>query len=390
MIDAKSLCADYLAHLQFEKCYSVQTVSAYRRDIEALLTLANDTPIDKLQTLDIRRFAATLHSRGLSGRSIGRMLSAWRSWYRWMLARRLVSANPVTGVKAPKYAKGLPAVYSPDEMSKLLDGTGNDRVNWQTALSVQPDTESTFTASAPQKNSYPHYSDKKHASENAPDRPEPLLIRDLAIAELFYSTGLRLSELASLNISSVGAPTTASNTVSTEQTELQAVDTDEPSTHYSEYKQKGSDKTKNVIDLDNDQLTVMGKGGKMRLAFIGKQAKEAILAYLPIRNRWANAGETALFVSRRGSRMTVRSIQLRLLALSQRRNLDSPLHPHMLRHSFASHVLQSSGDLRAVQELLGHSSIASTQVYTHLDFQALAKVYDETHPRAKKNIHKEK
>ena len=302
-MDTTAAVTDFLSYLQDQKRYSAQTVKAYRRDIGTLVVLAQNTPLDSLTIADMRRFTASLHARGLSGRTIARMLSAWRSLYRWLVKTRRLKTNPVETVKAPKFVKALPAIYSPDEMNQLL--TVSDM------------------------------------SDN------PVLLRDIAIVELFYSAGLRLSELTSLDL-------------------------------------PGTPNARNVIDLENNQLIVTGKGDKPRITFIGRPARAALEAYLRVRTQWAKPMENALFISRRGRRMTPRAVQMAVKALSVRQRLNAPLHPHMLRHSFASHLLQSSGDLRAIQELLGHSSIASTQVYTHLDFQALAKIYDQSHPRAKR------
>ena len=302
-INNTAAISDFLSYLQHQRRYSLQTVEAYRRDIDTLCVLAQQAPLDMLTVADIRRFSAALHSKGLSGRSIARMLSAWRSLYRWLIKTHQSENNPVESIKAPKFVKALPSVYSPDEVSRLL------------------------------------------TSENT--IKDPILLRNIAIIELFYASGLRLAELASLDIP------------------------DTPN-------------ARNRIDLNNNQLLITGKGEKSRITFIGTPAKSALTAYLSVREQWAKPFESALFVSTRGTRMTPRAIQLAVKTLSHQQGMPVPLHPHMLRHSFASHLLQSSGDLRAVQELLGHSSIASTQVYTHLDFQALAKVYDQAHPRAKR------
>ena len=273
----------------------VHTRNAYLRDVAVLLAMAGDVPPHKLTRPVLMRFVATLHGRGLSGRSLSRMLSAWRAFYRFLIERdRSLTDDPCAGIKAPKSPKRLPSALSPDEAARLVQIGGDD------ALSL----------------------------------------RDRALFELAYSSGLRLSELAGVNI--------------------------------------------DACDLANGEVRVLGKGSKERIVPVGSAAREAIDRWLVVRAGRAAAGEGAMFVGRSGRRLTPRAIEQRLAQWAVRQGLPRHVHPHMLRHSFASHLLQSSGDLRAVQEMLGHASIASTQVYTHLDFQALAKVYDAAHPRAKR------
>ncbi|MBE2257891.1 MAG: tyrosine recombinase XerC [Rhodobacteraceae bacterium] len=294
----------YLDELAQQRRLSPHTVSNYRHDLEALCALIADLPagdgggggsFGAIQTPHIRRFVAQLHSRGLGGRSLGRALSAWRGFYRWLGRRGGATHNPVDSVRPPKSPRALPKALSPDEASRLLAGTG----------------------------------------ENL------LAIRDQAMFELFYSSGLRLAELAALDISC-------------------------------------------LEELLAGEVRVLGKRSKLRIVPVGSKAREAVSAWIAPRRLLAAADEAALFVGQRGRRLGVRMIQLRLARRGLLQGLPARVHPHMLRHSFASHVLQSSGDLRAVQEMLGHASIASTQVYTHLDFQHLATVYDQAHPRAKR------
>jgi len=257
--------------------------------------MAGDSELPLLTRPQLSRHLATLHGGGLSGRSIARMLSAWRAFYRFLIERdRLLTADPCAGLKAPKSPKRLPSALTPDEAVQLvaIDGTG------------------------------------------------PLDVRDRALFELAYSSGLRLSELAGLDIERV--------------------------------------------DLETAEVRIWGKGAKERIVPVGAAARVAIAAWLAQRALLPPVEPQALFVGMKGRRVSPRSIERRLAEWSVKRGLGRHVHPHMLRHSFASHVLQSSGDLRAVQEMLGHASIASTQVYTHLDFQALAKVYDAAHPRAKR------
>jgi len=271
------------------------TRNAYVRDVGVLATLAGDRDIAKLTRSEIARALATLHGRGLSGRSLARMLSAWRAFYKFLLERDgSRRADPCAGLKAPKSVRRLPSALTPDEAAKLVTIEGEDSLS----------------------------------------------LRDRALFELAYSSGLRLAELAGLDC--------------------------------------------NRLDLEAGEVKVLGKGSKERIVPVGRAAHEALKAWLVVRDAVAKAPETAVFVSRRGSRLSPRAIERRLATVAVRQGLDRHVHPHMLRHSFASHVLQSSGDLRAVQELLGHASIASTQVYTHLDYQYLAKAYDAAHPRARK------
>ena len=300
-MEGQALAEAFLLELATQRRQSPHTVSNYRRDISRLLALCGQFPgqpgLDQLQSQHIRRGIGLLHGRGLSGRSLARMLSAWRVFYRWLGRHGHAGHNPCDGVRPPKSPKALPRVLSPDEACRLLDA-GRD-----------------------------------------PEDPQE--VRDLAMFELFYSSGLRLAELADLNL---GAAT----------------------------------------DLAAGELRVRGKRDKERLVPVGRQARAALEAWLKRRGELARPEESALFVGVRGRRIAHGVIQQRLAKRALQAGLPSHVHPHMLRHSFASHLLQSSGDLRAVQEMLGHASIASTQVYTHLDFQHLAQVYDATHPRAKK------
>lgn len=250
-----------------------------------------------LSALDIRRCAMQLHSRGRAPRSIARTLSAWRSFYRWLARNGGLPSNPCQGVHPPKRRHDLPKALSVDQAGALL--------------------ESAVLADG------------------------PLELRDQAMFELFYSSGLRLAELVSLNVG-VG------------------------------------------LDPVAGDVTVTGKRNKTRIVPVGAKALAAVKAWLSRRVELAAEHEVALFVSQRGTRISPRMVEVRLARWAQRQGLGIKVHPHMLRHSFATHVLQSSGDLRAVQEMMGHASISSTQVYTHLDFQHLAKVYDAAHPRARK------
>ena len=284
----------FLAHLAHERRLSPHTCQNYRRDIDALLELAKATPLANLNIHQLRRFVAQLHGRGLSGKTLARMLSAWRTFYRYLARDHGFTSSPCVGLKAPKSEKKLPDALSPDTAARLV----------------------------------------------VPDEEGPLAVRDAAILELFYSSGLRLSELTGLKLGDV--------------------------------------------DTRQQEVRVTGKGNKTRIVPVGQFALEALGKWLALRATLAPPDETALFVNPRGKPLSPRTVQYRVDYWAKKLGLGVHVHPHMLRHSFASHVLQSSGDLRAVQEMLGHANISTTQVYTHLDFQHLAKVYDAAHPRAKK------
>jgi integrase/recombinase XerC len=290
----QKLLADFLGHLANERRLSRNTILNYERDVVALLELAAATPLAKLQIHNLRRFIAQLHARGLDGRSLARMLSAWRGFYRYLARDHGYSSNPCVGLRAPKAKKSLPHALSPDEAGRMME---------------IPEDDSLAT-------------------------------RDKAIYELFYSSGLRLSELTGL------AP--------------------------------------GDVNFSDATVRVTGKGAKTRVVPVGSHALAALKKWLDKRELLVREGEHALFVNRNGRRLTARAVQYRMKEWALKLGLAANVHPHVLRHSFASHVLQSSGDLRAVQEMLGHASISTTQVYTHLDFQQLAKVYDAAHPRAKK------
>jgi integrase/recombinase XerC len=287
----------FIEHLRSEKRYSPHTLSNYQRDLTAFCAYCENNALVNWSDLDshhLRAYVAARHRRGLSGRSLQRELSAIRRFFEFLRREQVVKHNPVTGISAPKAPRKLPAPLDVDQMSRLL----------------------TLT-------------DK-----------QPIAVRDWAMMELLYSSGLRLAELVSLNIDSV--------------------------------------------DLKDGSLPVTGKGAKTRVLPLGRFAKAALQQWLQVRAQLAGPEEKALFVSLRGSRISPRAVQQRLRDWGIRQGVDSAVHPHRLRHSFASHMLESSGDLRAVQELLGHADISTTQVYTHLDFQHLAKVYDQAHPRAKR------
>lgn len=291
--------ASFLTYLRDVRRLSPHTLSNYQRDLVSLQSYAAALGQQNIETLleaDIRGWVSQLRRRGLAGSSIGRALSAARSYYQYLGRESGELRNPATAVQAPRKPRQLP---------KTLDV---DQVN--------------------------------HYLEFADD--SPLALRDRAIAELFYSSGLRLAELAAVNLQD--------------------------------------------IDGRSQLLTVTGKGNKTRTVPVGRVALEAIAAWIKVRPGAGHGEKNApLFTSNRGHRISVRNIQARLRLQGRKAGMPQDVHPHMLRHSFASHMLESSGDLRAVQELLGHADISTTQIYTHLDFQHLAKVYDAAHPRAKRS-----
>jgi integrase/recombinase XerC len=305
-VNAADPVAAYLSMLEHERRLSEHTLRGYTHELDELKKLANGRGLDTLTAIDMRGAVSRAHAGGLSARSIAHRLSAWRAFYRWYAERYPMHANPVATVRAPKRAKTLPKALSVDDAHALME--------------------------APQA-----------------DTPEGL--RDHAILELFYSSGLRLAELVGLDA------------------------------HYAEidgYRSAG------WLDLANAEVTVLGKGNRRRSVPVGAKAVTALRAWIEVRGQFVKLDPHALFLSVRGNRMSPNVVRDRVKRLALVAGIPSNVHPHVLRHSFATHVLQSSGDLRAVQELLGHASITATQVYTSLDFQHLAKVYDQAHPRAKK------
>jgi len=287
----------YLEHLATEKNYSPHTIKSYQRQLQHTLKGCLESATNGWQSMDIHRFRsliATWHREGLSPRSIHQRLSAIRGLYNYLIREKQAESNPLAGLRAPKMGRKLPRDIEIDELFKLLDGMPKESV---------------------------------------------LEIRDHAMLELLYSSGLRLAELADLDLLS--------------------------------------------IDFSDQSLQVIGKGNKSRRAPVGKKALDAIKCWLKERGSIADLEETALFVSQQGTRLSHRSIQQRLKLWGKRLGLSTPVHPHKLRHSFATHMLEASGDLRAVQEMLGHANLSTTQIYTHLDFQHLANIYDNAHPRAR-------
>jgi len=287
---------EFLEQVAHQRRLSAGTARNYRRAVEQLFALNEGLALENIGVQHIRRSVSELHARGISGRTIAYTLSGWRGFFRWLVRHSGFAHNPCAGIRPPKSPKALPKALSPDAMSRLLD------------------VEAAGVAQ----------------------------VRDKAMFELFYSSGLRLAELVGLDIADGNGM------------------------------------------LRQAEVTVLGKGAKKRTVPVGSRACSALRAWLDERAALARAAEPALFVGARGARIAPSSVRHALAQWARRLGLPQHVHPHMLRHSFATHVLQSSGDLRAVQEMLGHSSISTTQVYTHLDFQHLAKAYDAAHPRARK------
>jgi len=285
------------SHLGSERRLSAHTVQNYLRELDALIAWCDGNGLTDWQSLDaqhLRLFAARSHAGGLAPRSVQRRLSAVRTFLRYLQRERVLMHNPAAEVRAPKIKRALPETLDADQMSRLLDIPGTD----------------------------------------------VLSVRDRAIMELFYSSGLRLAELIGLDLG--------------------------------------------ALDAADRTIRVSGKGNKTRILPVGRKALDALENWLALRGSLAAIGEMALFVGRSGRRVGQRTIQLRIARWARLQGLPMHVHPHLFRHSFASHLLESSQDLRGVQELLGHADIATTQVYTHLDFQHLARIYDQTHPRARK------
>jgi integrase/recombinase XerC len=295
--EARDWLPQFARHLTSERRLPANTVSNYRRDLEALLRFCEQQGLKNWRALDsqgVRLFAARSHAGGLAPRSVQRRLSAVRGFCNYLLRERALGHNPANDVSAPKLSRHLPETLDTDQMQRLIEIPA----------------------------------------------VEPLAKRDRAIMELFYSSGLRLTELTSLDVSQ--------------------------------------------LDLADATVRVHGKGGKTRIVPVGRKAREALKVWLLERATLAAQDEKAVFVGRNGHRLGPRAVQLRIGYWARRQGLQVGAYPHLFRHSFATHLLESSQDLRGVQELLGHANISTTQVYTHLDFQHLARIYDRSHPRAKR------
>ncbi|MGC1507460.1 tyrosine recombinase XerC [Ketobacter sp.] len=286
----------YLNHLQLQRMLSEHTVLAYRRDLQHLVEFANKQSlpdVNEITPQHIRMLVAERHRKGSKSKSLQRLLASLRGLYRYLIQNKQAQHNPAQGIRAPKGEKRLPHTLDVDQVQQLMQI----------------------------------------------DERDPLSIRDRAILELFYSSGLRLSELLQLKIEH--------------------------------------------LDWSEATVRVLGKGNKERVVPVGRLALQALQDWLALRDQFAPQ-DTSLFISKRGTPLHPSTVQKRFKQWGIKQGIDRNLHPHLLRHSFASHILESSGDLRSVQELLGHADISTTQIYTHLDFQHLANVYDQAHPRAKK------
>lgn len=293
---------NFIGHLAHERRLSRHTAAAYQRDLDNFRRYCEQQQLQDWNAVDIhyvRAYVSARHRQGLSPRSLQRELAAIRSFYNYLLREQAVRNNPANGVPAPKAQKRLPATLDADQMAQLLEIKGDD----------------------------------------------PQAVRDRAIMELLYSSGLRLAELLSLEL--------------------------------------------HAIDPQAAEVRVTGKGAKTRIVPVGAKALTALHNWLKVRSQLAKPEDTALFVGSRGGPLSPRTLQARLQRWGRAQGLAQGVHPHLFRHSFASHLLESSGDLRAVQELLGHANVSTTQIYTHLDFQHLARTYDHAHPRARKKVRRE-
>jgi integrase/recombinase XerC len=295
--EALELINGFFRYLETERRYSQNTIKSYQRDLDSFSVYIQKKELSgwsQLKPHHIRTYSSQIFIEGLGAKSIQRRLSAIRSFMNFLLREGLISNNPAEGVKTPKAPKKLPGILDVEQIHQLLDIQESD----------------------------------------------PISLRDKAIMELIYSSGLRLAEIVRLN----------------------PID----------------------LNLSDKSLTVIGKGEKTRMLPMGNEAIISLKKWLSSRNELANPDEEALFVGSRGNRLSRRSIQSRIKHWSRKKGIKQEVYPHLLRHSFATHMLEASGDLRAVQELLGHKDISTTQVYTHLDFEHLSKTYDKAHPRSGK------
>lgn len=313
-VDDTQRIESWLNELGAQQRYSPHTITAYRHDLQALQACFPDRALDTLEEIHIRQALGRLHGQGQQARSLARTLSAWRTYFAWRAPDATLTRNPAQGVRAPRIPRSLPKALSVDQAQALLDRS------------------------------------------QLPPADTPIDKRDMAMFEVLYSSGLRLSELVGLDWQPLREPGYASHS---------------------------------WIQLIEREATVRGKGRKTRTVPLGQHAIDALQAWLTVRGQLlppAPDADTraALFLGARGRRVSPRVVQLQLQALAQRIGLPMQVHPHSLRHSFASHLLQSAQDLRAVQELLGHANIATTQIYTRLDFQHLSASYDQAHPRARR------
>ncbi|MDO5668109.1 MAG: tyrosine recombinase XerC [Alcaligenaceae bacterium] len=305
----------WLDYLHSQRRCSEHTIAAYRRDLKLLIELFPEKNLEELSHDLLRSAVARLHARDYSPRSLARIVAAWRSFYQWLSGKVALKSNPASHLKTPKVGRPLPKAMTVEQTMVFLD-----------------------------------------RSQQLSSSTEPKDRCDIAMFELLYSSGLRLSELVQLDY---------------------------------QYRKTDNYESQGWLDLEEKEIKVIGKGNKTRLVPLGGKAAEAIRHWLEKRDFClaydaTDSDKAALFLGVRGRRINPRAVQLRLKEMALKTGADSSIHPHMMRHSFASHMLQSAQDLRAVQELLGHSNISTTQIYTRLDFQHLAKAYDAAHPRAQR------
>ena len=349
----------YLTMLARERQYSPHTLRGYHHELDRLASVAAGRPLNTLTPTDIRGAASRAHASGLTPRSIAHRLSVWRGFYKWWALDGNLKANPVDAIRAPKQVRTLPKALSADDAARLMQAVpppGAARSTRNAVASAGAGATETFGDRRPSDPVVAARADTDMAAEDTQPRlseEDPVSqARDRAMLELLYSSGLRLAELISLDHQYADAP---------------------------------GYRSISWLDLPQAEVIVTGKGGKRRGVPVGSKAMAALRDWLAIRWQWAKDDEpNALFLSARGRRVSPTLVRRVVKAVALRAGIPTNVHPHVLRHSFATHVLQSSGDLRAVQEMLGHASIAATQVYTSLDFQYLAKIYDAAHPRARK------
>jgi len=304
-----ALLDDYIFHIDKVVNYSNNTISSYKRDLNSFIIYCKKNNISNLKLIDekvIRDFVSYLHRNGICPKSIKRYLSSIRSFFNFLIKNNIIKNNYAENVKSPKSEKNLPEILQHEDINLLADSKIK---------------ETNF------------YKNKE------------LLVRDTAIFELFYSSGLRLSELANIRFSD--------------------------------------------INFKESLLRVVGKGSKTRIVPVGSKAVKAIELWLEVRKKYLIDATDFLFIGLRGKVLSPRNIQLRMNILAKASGVKQKLYPHKLRHTVATHLLESSGNIRAVQEFLGHENISTTQIYTHLDNQYLMTVYDKVHPRTKKNLKKE-
>ena len=305
----ENFSSDYIFHIEKVLNYSPHTVSSYKRDLNSFASFCIKIKIYNIKSIDekvVRDFSSHLHRNGIGSKSIKRNLSSLRGFFNFMLQNKIIKRNFAENIKAPKTEKLLPEILQHKDIDLLASN---------------------------------------NTKEEGYYKNNDLLIRDTAIFELFYSSGLRLSELAGVKLSN--------------------------------------------INFNDSMIRVLGKGRKTRLVPVGSKAIKAIRLWMEVRENYIKDTLDSLFIGLRGKQLSPRNIQLRMGILAKASGLQQKLYPHKLRHTVATHLLESSGNIRAVQEFLGHENISTTQIYTHLDNQYLMTVYDKVHPRSKKILKKD-